>query len=312
MERTIDLNGFFPALRHIAGHAGITLLAVGIAFSLPVLANFILFTWWPMVARNSQLLLANELAFAAALVLLFNLLLNAREGQLGHRMNRMIALVYVRGEGSRFLRRAERSLLERIAGTRDVSVMSVTGFDTFVSETRKLLRVIDDCYELRVLLMNTYGPGALRRVQSLGDADARLQAYRRETEATLARLAALATAGKQVALKFYDEPPFWNLVVTGEYVWVQYCHDGRELRSQPEYVFALSRDKPAQGLFSAFYVHFLDCWNDPRHPEYDFAAGELVCRDEQGGVAKRTAYPPVRAETPAPQASGWQKPGAVL
>lgn len=291
MESSLRFNSF-SALHHIASHAAVTLLAVGVAFSLPLLANYILFTWWPMVAGDSQLLLINEIIFAAMLVLLFNMLLQAREAQLSHRMNSMAALVHVRQEGSRLSRNLSRSLLEHITGARDVSVMSVTGFDTFVSELRNLRQVIDDCYELRVLLMNPYGAGALRRVQSLGDADALLENYRRETEATMERLASLAAAGKKVTLKFYDDPPFWNLIVTGEHVWVQYCHDGQELRQQPEYVFALNRSNPVQGLFPAFYMHFLNCWGDPRHPEYDFDTRQLIYRNERGNEVRRVPFLP--------------------
>jgi hypothetical protein len=201
----------------------------------------------------------------------------------------------VREESSRLSRRFDRRLLDRITGTRDVSVMSVTGYDTFVSQRRQLGNVIDHSYELRVMLMNPYGPGAMRRVQSLGDPAPLLETYCQETAATIERLTSLAAAGKKVTLKFYEDPPFWNLIVTGEYVWVQYCHDGHELKSQPEYVFALDRDKPALGLFSAFYVHFLNQWGDPQHPEYDFAARELIYRDDRGNEVKRVAFPP-RAE----------------
>jgi hypothetical protein len=63
---------------------------------------------------------------------------------------------------------------------------------------------------------------------------------------------------------------------------VQYCHSGVEVKHEPEYVFALNRDSPRQGLFVPFYMYFLEHWEDPRHPEYDFAANELVYRDAQG------------------------------
>ncbi len=296
-------NSMMHTLQHVAAHAAVTMLAVGIAFSLPMAANFILFTWWPMVAENSQLLLVNEISFAAVLVLLFNLFLNAREKRFSYHMNRLISLVHVRDDGSRPSRKANRSLLARIAGTRDVSVMSVTGYDTFVSEMRNLRQVIDDSYEMRVLLMNPYGPGALRRVQSLGNPDGLLETYQRETEATVERLQSLAAAGKKVTLRFYDDQPFWNLIVTGEYVWVQYCHDGQELKDQPEYVFALNKNNPAQGLFSAFYVHFLNHWGDQRHPEYDFASRELIYRNGKGNEIRRAPFrpraEPKRLETPS-------------
>lgn len=292
MEPNKYRNGLSHALGHIASHAGVTLLAVGIAFSLPMLASYILFTWWPMVLEDSQLLLINEILFAAMLVLLFNLLLKAREARRSHRMARLVSLVHVGYDDCRHARRSQRELIERISGTRDVSVMSVTGYDIFVSEKRNLRRIIDECYELRVLLLNPYGHGALRRAQSLGDAGSMLENYRRETAATLERLAGLAAAGKKVVLKFYDDAPFWNLIVTGEHVWVQYCHDGQELKAQPEYVFALGKENSTHGLFPAFYVHFLNQWTDPRHPEYDFPSQQLIYRNERGNEVKRVPFLP--------------------
>ena len=297
MARSPHFFSFVHTLRHIFSHIGVTLLAVGVAFSLPMLAQFILFTWWPMVEDDSQLLLINEIIFAAVLVLLFNLFLGARQGRLSHRMNRLVSLVHVREESSWLSRWSDRKLLDRITGTRDVSVMSVTGYDTFVSQRRKLKNVIDHSYELRVMLMNPYGTGALRRLQSLGDPAPLLETYCQETAASIERLAALAAAGKQVTLKFYEDPPFWNLIVTGEYVWVQYCHDGHELKNQPEYVFALLRDQPTQGLFSAFYVHFLNHWSDPRHPEYDFSSRQLIYRNDKGNEVKRLPFPPPQARS---------------
>jgi hypothetical protein len=292
MTRIPHFFSFVQTLKHIFSHIGVTLLAVGIAFSLPALAQFILFTWWPMVEDDSQLLLINEIVFAAVLVLLFNLFLGARQGRLSHRLNRLASLVHVREERNWLSRWFDRKLLDRITGTRDVSVMSVTGYDTFVSQRRKLRNVIDRSYELRVMLMNPYSAGAMRRVQSLGDPAPLLEIYRQETAATIERLAALAAAGKQVTLKFYEIPPFWNLIVTGEYVWVQYCHDGQELKDQPEYVFALQKDTPTQGLFSPFYVHFLNQWGDFGHPEYDFTTGELIYRNEKGNEIARRPFPP--------------------
>lgn len=291
MDRDTHFLSFFHTVKHIFSHAAVSLLAVGVAFSLPMAAQYILYTWWPRVESDSQLLLITEISFAAVLVMLFNLILVAREGRRGLRMNRIASLVHVREGDSWFSRWTGRDLRNKISGTRDVSVMSVTGYDTFVSEKRNLHSFINDSYELRVMLMNPYGAGAKRRVQSLGEL-ASIEDYIRETEATIERLASLAAAGKKVTLKFYEDPPFWNLIITGEYVWVQYCHDGHELKTQPEYVFALRKDKPAQGLFSPFYVHFLNQWDDPRHPEYNFANKELVYRNEKGNEVGCIPYPP--------------------
>ena len=49
----------------------------------------------------------------------------------------------------------------------------------------------------------------------------------------------------------------------------------------------------AQGLFSAFYVHFLNHWSNPHHPEYDFATRELIYRNDKGNEVKRLPFPPL-------------------
>jgi len=103
-----------------------------------------------------------------------------------------------------------------------------------------------------------------------------------EIEASIAYLAELRKLGKKVTLKFYDEEPFWKVVVLGDHVWVQHCHRGCELNQQPEYVFALQHRDPRRGLFVPFYTYFLERWNDSRHPEYDFDSNQLVYRDAAG------------------------------
>lgn len=282
-------------LRHMAGHAAVTMLAVAVALSLPTMAEYILFRWWPKVEGSTHLLLLNEVSFGAVLVLLSNLILSAREGRLGHQKSRLVSLAYVRRAGSRLTRRFDRDLLERISGTRDILVMSETGHDVFVAEHRHLHKVIDDSFELRVLLLNPFGPGATRRAQSFPDAEDRLARYRQECASTIARLARMTAAGKKVTLKFYDDTPLWNLIVTGEYVWVQYCHDGHELKDQTEYVFSLNKSNPAEGLFPAFYVQFLNHWTDQGHPDYDFRTRELVYRNSEGNEARRVPFLPEEA-----------------
>src|SRR3989442_361433 len=103
------------------------------------------------------------------------------------------------------------------------------------------------------------------------------------TEIALASvLALLRNLGKMVKLKFYDDEPFWKLIVLGDYVWVQHCHSGFAVKQQPEFVFALQHREPRHGLFIPFYMVFLNQWNDARHPEYDFSTNELVYRDASG------------------------------
>ena len=295
MDHGKHFNGLTQGIHHAFSHVVITLLAVGIAFSLPSVASYILFYWWPMVKSDSQLLLITEISFAVVLVLLLNILKVAWNGRRGMHMNKIASLVYAREERGWMSRWKERDMRKKIANVRDVYIMSITGYDTFISGNRDLQKTLDMAYEIRVLLANPYGKGVTSRALSTDDPEAMLQAYRQEVETSISYLRKLAEAGKKIKLKFYEEPPFWKLVVTGEYVWVQYCHIGHEVKSQPEYVFGLQHDNPQRGFFGPFYKHFLDQWKDQGHPEFNFETSELIYRNEDGNEIQRTAFPP-RAE----------------
>lgn len=298
MDHNKHFHSFTQGIHHAFAHVVITLLAVGIAFSLPVVAKYILFYWWPKVEDNSQLLMITEISFATVLVLLFNISKIAWDGRRSMQMNKIASLVYAR-EGRGWMSRwKERDMRKKIASARDVCIMSITG-DTFSSENSDLQKALELAYEIRVMLANPYGKGIVSRVQSLDNPEAMRQSYRQETEVSIAYLRKLAAAGKKVKLKFYEEPPFWKLVVTGEYVWVQYCHDGHEVKTQPEYVFGLQHGNPQRGLFVPFYKHFLDQWNDSRHPEFNFETSELIYRNGDGNEIGRVSFPP--GMEPAPE-----------
>jgi hypothetical protein len=292
MDHGKHFHSLTQGIHHAFSHIVITLLAVGIAFSLPSVAAYILFYWWPKVEGNSQLLMITEISFATVLVLLFNISKIAWDGRRSMHMNRIASLVYAREERGWMSRRKERDMRKLIANVRDVYIMSITGNDTLSAENSDLQKTLDMAYEIRVLLANPYGKGIASRAQSTDDPEAMLKAYREEIEASITYLRKLADAGKKIKLKFYEEPPFWKLVVTGEYVWVQYCHIGLEVKSQPEYVFGLQHDNPQRGFFEPFYKHFLDQWKDQDHPEFNFDTSELIHRNEDGNEILRAAFPP--------------------
>ena len=295
MDHNKHFHSFAEGIHHALAHVVITLLAVGIAFSLPVVAKYILFYWWPKVEDNTQLLMITEIGFATVLVLLFNISKIAWDGRRSMHMNKIASLVYAREGRGWTSRRKERDMRKKIASARDVYIMSVTG-DTFSSENSELQKTLDLAYEIRVMLANPYGKGFASRAQSLDDTEAMLEAYRQETEMSIAYLRKLAVVGKKVELRFYEDPPFWKLVVTGEYVWVQFCHDGHEVKTQPEYVFGLQHGNPQRGFFAPFYKYFLDQWNDARHPEFNFETNELVYRNGDGNEIRRVAFSPQAEE----------------
>jgi hypothetical protein len=279
-------------MRQIAIHSIVTALAVGLAFALPEAARYILFQWWPRAEVDGQLLLFSELILAAVVVLLFHAARIAWEARSLRRISQVAALIEVRDSGKRFaLRDAHRRSGSRLPVTRDALVLAMTGYDTFVAADSELGRIIGSCYEIRVLLLSPHSVGAAQRARSFADARAALHGHRRELRASIRYLKQLNCAGKKVRLRLYESAPFWKVVIVGEHAWIQYCHDGYEVKSQPEYVFALRHDRPEQGLFPPFYMHVLNLWNDPGNAEYDLASDELVFRDTAGSEVRRIAYP---------------------
>jgi len=275
-------HSFMTGLRQILSHGAVTVLAVAIAFSLPGFANYILNEWWPEVESNANLLLGTEIALASVLALIFNLAKIAWDHRQRVLIARLASLVHARNSEAGWLaRRRERDLISRLTTARDAFILTLTGYDTLVAEDSLLRPVIDKAYEIRVLLVNPVGPGLRQRAESL-PSDVTVLTLHTEIEATIGVLSKLRKYGKKVKLKFYDEEPFWKLVVLGDYIWVQHCHSGFVVREQPEYVFALQHTEPRHGLFVPFYMVFLNYWNDTRHPEYDFDTNELVYRDDGG------------------------------
>lgn len=280
-------HGLLLSLRGILVHGAITLLAVGIAFSLPFAAKYILFEWWPMVESDPNLLLGSEIVLASVLVLVLNLAKVLWDYRYTVEMARTAALVYTRkGRRGWAARWRERRLLKRLPAVRDAFVLSVTGHDTFVDGASLLRGPLESAYELRVMLVNPVGEALKQRADSL-PAGITVLSLQAEIEASIAFLAELRKRGRKVMLKFYDQMPFWKVAVLGDHAWVQHCHSGFAVSEQPEYVFARQPSNPRQGLFVPFYVHVLERWNENHNPEYDFDTNELVYRDAAGNQRGR-------------------------
>jgi len=289
MRDSIRSQGLLHSLQQILSHGVITMLAVAIAFSLPQAARYILYEWWPLVERDANLLLATEIGMASVMVLLFNFAKIVWDNRQRVAMARLTALAYARNERHDWLsRRRERTLVKRLSAARDAYILTLTGYDTFVDEASPLRAALKTAYEIRVMLVNPIGTGLRRRIDSLPP-EVTLLSFHKEIEASIAYLAELRKAGKKITLKFYEHEPFWKVIVFGDHVWVQHCHSGYEVKHQPEYVFALQRRNPRAGLYVPFYMHFLEQWSQPCHPEYDFGTNELVYRDEAGNESRRAA-----------------------
>ncbi len=285
-------------LRLISLHVVLTLLAVGIAFALPVAAQYILYQWWPLVAADAGLLLASEISLAASLVLFFNMWRVAAENRLKGKVADMASLVYARHRANWLTRWRDRSLIRKLPAARDAFVLTLTGYDTLADEKSPLREPLQSAYEIRVMLLNPAARATEKRVSSLPE-EITQQSYAEEVEASIAYLTMLRTLGKRVTLKFYEDEPFWKVIVLGDYLWVQYCHSGVEVKDQPEYMFALNPGNPRLGLFVPFYMYFLEQWSDARQPRYDFDTRELVYCDDRGREIRRARFFSRSAPSPA-------------
>src|SRR5882762_4920331 len=208
MHRGTPTHSLWSGLRQILTHGVITALAVAIAFSLPGIANYILNEWWPEVEHNANLLLATEIALASVLALLFNLAKIAWDSRQGVLTARLASLMYARNAGAGWWsRRRERALVRQLPAARD----------TFVADDSLLRGVIEKAYEIRVMLVNPVGRALRERAESLPP-EITVLTLHTEIEAAVAYLSGLRKFGKKVTLKFYDEDPFWKLIVLGDYV----------------------------------------------------------------------------------------------
>jgi hypothetical protein len=236
------------------------------------------------------LLLATEIGLAAFLVMFFNSAKHSLENRGVVKSAKLASLVYARTNANWLSRWRERLLFKRLPATRDAYVLTMTGFDTFSRRDSHFRKVLETAYEIRDMLLNPMGEGARLRADSLYGAldTAMLQT---ELQESIDALRAMRKLGKKITLKFYDDQPFWKLVILGEYAWVQYCHSGCEITDLPEYVFALHSGNPKRGLFVPFYMLFLEKWNETVHPEYDFDTRELVYRNAEGSELRRERFP---------------------
>ena len=268
-------------------HSFITCAAVGIAFALPMFAEFILREWWPVVDADSKLLLFTKIGLTTVLTLFFSFVIgnwgnpryitNAKSGRVSH--------IRCGTEWLRLWR--ERQIIRKRLVSDDAFVMTLTGFNTFSDANSPFKKILETSREIKIMLLNPTSSSS-RRIYPSGEHNS--PSFYKEIATSILYLDKLRKEGKKVFLKFYDHRPFWRVVVLGEQVWVQYYHDDYAIKFTPEYVFALNRLNPKVGLFVPFYMHFLENWDDPQHPEFDFETRELVYRDFAGNEVQRFPF----------------------
>lgn len=191
MYKPKEPHHIVTALRFVVSHSLITLLAIGIAFTLPVVAQYILYQWWPRVEADSQLLLFTEIGLASILVVFFNIVKTSWYNRRYMASAKLASLVYARSNDGWLVRWRERKLVNRLPASRNAFVLTVTGSGTFSDKCNRLGKVLKTAYEIRVMLLNPNGEGARQRVQSLPPKKSSFTAFCDEIESSIAYLDAL-------------------------------------------------------------------------------------------------------------------------
>lgn len=276
-------------ISELAMHALLAVTSIAAAFSLPSAMTPLVSEWWPHIAADPELLLWTESGLAVLLFFTFLLVKKGLEARDFVASARLASLVHASSKPGALARWRER-LAER-QPAEDACIMTVTGFDTFTREDSQFRAVLQDAREIHVMLLNPLSEGARLRADSLSGERDYYGKLLHEIHASVDWLMQLRAAGKKVVLRFYDHRPLWKLVVVGDYVWVQYCHEGMEVNAIPEYVFALHSGNPERGLFTPFSRLFAEAWEKAPSLEFDFDTGDMVQRDASGAELARIRLP---------------------
>jgi hypothetical protein len=272
-------------------HIIVILLSAGVAVTLPATVGFAVrnvLAFWAVIENEKVFLVSIEIAVAVLLVLSANHLARSWRARKLSRMARAAGLAFVASARGFFGRRRIRELKERHGAGRDVMLIGSTGFRTFVDPAGDLHRVLQQCREARIMLLDPLREGAVIRAKSIPDPDVSPERFREQIIRSIDYLKGLKSAQKNITLKLYQEAPLLKLAILGDYICLRHYHSGLSVDDMPEYVFRHDHDPGS--LYNPFYQYFLDRWRDPSVPEYELETDELVYRDRAGNEVRRERF----------------------
>ena len=273
---------------HLSYHIFVLLLSAAIALSIPHVFSALaknLLSFWTFVENEKMFLVSLELSTAAALIILFNSMLQGWEARKLSRLAISAGLV----PKSRF-----RGLLglkpgnplkatQGVAG--DIMIIGSTGIRTFAGPDCDLHHAVRNCRKAKILLLNPFGEGAIARARSIPDQEITPEIIRDQIMESINFLKELRAGQKNIRLKLYPDMPLLKLAILGDHAFLRHYHTGLNVRNMPEYVF--SSESSHGGLYLPLYRYFLSRWQDPEIPEYDLDTDELVFHDKAGREIRR-------------------------
>lgn len=268
-------------------HIVVVALSAGIALSLPAVArNFL--TLWSRVENNMIYLVAVELTAAIVLLVSFNYLHRSLRDRTLAKMATGAGLTAFSSWRELSAQRKIREFKEKQGTGRTVMVIGSTGYGTFVDQEGDLYTVLEKCMGAHILLVNPYTQEATNRIDAILHTHFTLEKFRKEVRESIALLRRLKATGKAVKLKLYSDPPLVKLAILGDYLWLKHYHTDLDVQTMPEYVFQHNLND--HGLYNLFYQYFMQRWDHPEIPEYDFDTDELVYRGHNGNEIIRERF----------------------
>lgn len=167
-------------------------------------------------------------------------------------------------------------LIERLNSNRStyVYIMAVTGEHTLGRKTSPLFNFINAFEgELRILLIKPFCKAFCERAHALQISHER---YVKEIEETIDVCRELKAAGRNVSVKLYEQKPIWKMILTEQYLWLQYYSPSKNVEKTPVYSFFGNTAKTS--LYYPLADVFVKRWAHDNNDEIDldkYQTGDL-------------------------------------
>jgi hypothetical protein len=268
-------------------HIVVVALSAGIALSLPTVARSFL-SHWSQVENDTISLVTVEITAAIFLIISLNYIHRSLRDRTLAKMATGAGLISFFPWRRLSAQRRIRVSKEKQGTGRTVMAIGSTGYGTFVDQQGDLCTVLEKCLGAHILLVNPYSQRATSRIDAILHPDFTLEKFQKEVMESIALLKRLKATGKAVKLKLYSDPPLVKLAILGDYLWLKHYDTDLDVQTMPEYVF--QHNLKDHGLYNLFLQYFMQRWESPAIPEYDFDTDELVYRGHNGSEILRERF----------------------
>lgn len=297
------VNHFLIGLARVLFHVLLVALSAGIAFSLPYIVSVVarnFWFYWSIVEQENIYLISVEIVTATVVLMVFSYLGKSLKDRKTAKTAKYAGLVYCFRSAGLLAQRRIKKWKNKQGLARDVLIISSTGFRTFADPRGELHKVLQNCREAKIMLLNPRSEGAQARAKSILDPNVTPERFAEQIKKSIDFLKDLRATQRNIRLKLYGDPPWLKLSILGDHIWMKHYHPGLDVQSMPEYVF--EHDQNPGGLYTPLYQYFFTRWVDPDFPEYDLDTDELIYRNASGREIRRerfnAVWEPLRLDRP--------------